>query len=633
MIHFLLRSVSGQTKTHQKVDSDELIQSKLNHLLGTASKKDQLSASSVSNAPITRVRKLSNAIAGAFSLASTNQQSGGDASQRPQSWVRIQIPQPPMPSLLTLLPAPVTFKILQHLSSKDLCRVSEVCKSWYPLATDDRLWIQLCMDRGWIDISSGRLQKAGVMSPHPSMENDGGNLHAISENYDANQDDEHSLRVNWKRVFALRSRTEKNWRILNHRVVEIGHQHKRILKLSSDSADRLTKADPEAPVGKEFKSEGNLSEKALPLPPSLLTSHSSTSIKKSMSLKNNSNSSLNRNSQIPSNAPRFSVSIEKQTGTQPALVEREIIDIIPAHRLAIYCIASDAEHIVTGSKDGRIRVWTANNGFPVKRNDSMAIEPDHPQYHLLWDLEAPLYQQLNFSMNPPSHSEDWLPTPVLSLDLMGTKIIAGLYDGSIVIWNIVSGTMLAHLKREHADGISALRIFRNKLSKESHPDAYQPKSAMIFATASFDGTVRVYEIAELRNTDSLLTDPHQSLPRDRKIKKRNEQKKKTSSCIVQNNIRISIKHVMRVANQNLFCLCFAGGPNFEDTTLATAGTDKFIHMWDSDGWTKELKRLTGHEDTILSLASLDDLLVSGSMDKTLKGSSCSARIYYFSSLK
>lgn len=99
------------------------------------------------------------------------------------------------------------------------------------------------------------------------------------------------------------------------------------------------------------------------------------------------------------------------------------------HTAAIFCLAFDDEHIITGSSDHSVQVWDSNSG-------------------------APLHSMLGHQY------------AVWNLKLMGKRAISASYDGTLRLWDVTTGENLNTL-RGHVSAIWGLDSLNNKIVSSS----------------------------------------------------------------------------------------------------------------------------------------------------------------------
>jgi F-box/WD-40 domain protein 7 len=88
--------------------------------------------------------------------------------------------------LLSWLPSNLAFFILSFLDPVSLCRASQVCRIWYHMANDCRLWMKFCRLRVWQLSQTGEDKQR---NKHVSVDG----------------------RIMWKAMFSERFRIRRNW--------------------------------------------------------------------------------------------------------------------------------------------------------------------------------------------------------------------------------------------------------------------------------------------------------------------------------------------------------------------------------------------------------------------------------------
>jgi WD40 repeat protein len=99
------------------------------------------------------------------------------------------------------------------------------------------------------------------------------------------------------------------------------------------------------------------------------------------------------------------------------------------HTAAIFCLAFDDEHIVTGSSDHSVRVWDTTSGEPLRTLTG--------HQYAVWNLK-----------------------------LIGSTAISASYDGTLRLWDVKTGQNINTL-RGHASAIWGLDAIGNKVVSSS----------------------------------------------------------------------------------------------------------------------------------------------------------------------
>ncbi|ELR12256.1 Fbox domain containing protein [Acanthamoeba castellanii str. Neff] len=99
------------------------------------------------------------------------------------------------------------------------------------------------------------------------------------------------------------------------------------------------------------------------------------------------------------------------------------------HTAAVFCLAFDDEHIVTGSSDHTVQVWDINSGAPLRSLTG--------HQYAVWNIK-----------------------------LVGSTAISASYDGTLRLWDVKTGRNLNTL-RGHASAIWGLDAMGNKVVSSS----------------------------------------------------------------------------------------------------------------------------------------------------------------------
>jgi WD40 repeat protein len=203
-----------------------------------------------------------------------------------------------------------------------------------------------------------------------------------------------------------------------------------------------------------------------------------------------------------------------------------------------------------------------------------------------------------FSPTDPT-PEATRPLAIHALAMTPTRLIGGLSDGSLVIWNLYSGDLLCRLKREHDDGIAHIAI----LECEHFPDA------AYFVTASFDGTLRLYEMMDQRprrgSTLSQMT-----------VKSRMSVHGYTSE---RGEFRLRLLKILRGHQRDVYCAALdmdGQKTSLKDLRVVSGSADRTVRIWQPLQQTQQT--LQGHTETVTCVAICGDLIASGSLDKSVR---------------
>ncbi|XP_071951711.1 cilia- and flagella-associated protein 337-like [Antedon mediterranea] len=135
---------------------------------------------------------------------------------------------------------------------------------------------------------------------------------------------------------------------------------------------------------------------------------------------------------------------------------------------AITCMTFDVSgrRLITGGRDGRLKVWNYNNGHCLKRlerfegfeevSDVVYVEMNKNRFVLSvgWDRRINMYSD---SMDDFRHVQNPLPKwtddvknghreDILSVAACAPSLLAtSSYDGEVIVWNLVSGHIYCHL--------------------------------------------------------------------------------------------------------------------------------------------------------------------------------------------
>lgn len=435
--------------------------------------------------------------------------------------------------MLTLLPENIALKILSYLDIKSLCISSQVCRSWYPIANNNSLWLEQCFSRGWAQLDER------LFNGHKIKRNDRARSRrnsALSSIFD-----DHSA-VNWKKVFRTFYCTNTNWIKGHFDLYQIGPKERLLDHSESFSGDSLSE-EIEKPMKKLRRN----------------TSQAITSRRGSLGLVRSSNAGASK--------------------------RKKSEELHAAHNGVIYCIHMiNSDEAITSSKDGSIKIWNYHENKLVRSMLSPKVRDSH-----------------NRAINDG--------IPVLSLAYGSNYVIGGLSDGSLVFWNSMSGEMVCHMRNEHKDGISSLEILNSVSLGSTENLSYSSSTLMTLITSSFDGTCRVYSLESfaLEPTWGQKVDVHQLVSHRGKFK--------------ISLVRHFKKHMRGIFAMKSIPESHCGDGKYPDKCLiASGGLDATILLWDVYEFDDEnIRTLSGHQDTITSLNSTDKFLVSGSMDKTVRG--------------
>ena len=324
------------------------------------------------------------------------------------------------------------------------------------------------------------------------------------------------------------------------------------------------------------------------------------------------------------------------------------------HEGPIYCIKADDE-IVTAGSDGALKLWFRPE--PLKANEPSPSKLYHGRHHRRKSTNASGKSKIS---SDSSQSEDvstadsdetekmlqerlcvfapkhavfkatdtvYQPSPItcmLSQVSSHSRIIGGLYDGSLVVWNAHNLDIVCHLLREHKDSISSLKsITADEIVANSSLN-----HDFIFISGSYDGQARIYRIIDYWKSG--ITSARVS-----------------SDEYYTHAGRFSIKlmGVKNFAGRQIFCQHVLRKPSNHRVSLIASGLDNgSVQLWNWKILTAEysiddlckdenaneqqvvdenIATLEGHYDVVTCLEQLtsrDDcyILASASSDKTVR---------------
>ncbi|CAH1777712.1 unnamed protein product [Owenia fusiformis] len=301
---------------------------------------------------------------------------------------------------------------------------------------------------------------------------------------------------------------------------------------------------------------------------------------------------------------------------------RPVFDFGEAHGTeAITCMDFDGtgRRLITGGRDGCLKVWNYNNGQclrtltksdtePEEVCDVVYVEMNKNRYIVSvgWDRSINIYSDgdegsIHHVQNPlprwsddenNGHKEDILAIA----QCPPNKIATSSYDGEVIVWNLVSGHIFCHL---HPPDTTAENNNERK--------------------ASWAGDLSVNSLLFLKT----------------------RAQNKEAASLVSSGPRGKI-HIWNVFHGGSLMACFQAActkdkscmvtamkVNSDDTRLFTADNLGFIKVWDIDGYClteKEpnppplIKEWRGHIENVTCIDLIEDssMLLSSSLDHTVR---------------
>ncbi|MCC6893210.1 MAG: DUF4082 domain-containing protein [Anaerolineae bacterium] len=183
----------------------------------------------------------------------------------------------------------------------------------------------------------------------------------------------------------------------------------------------------------------------------------------------------------------------------------QIINTLTGHTCAVVSIAwsPDGSKLVTGSKDGTTRVWSASTGQLL---NTVPLTSFGAQYSLSWNNNGSQYAALDSAtniihiqdantgqlLNSNKFLREHISSVVWSSD--GTKLLTGDWEDKITIWDATTGQVIISLDNQHSGSVYVV--------------AWSPNGSK-FATTGTDNTIRVWntstgqQIIAIQNTTTI----------------------------------------------------------------------------------------------------------------------------------
>ncbi|KAI8906721.1 WD40-repeat-containing domain protein [Gorgonomyces haynaldii] len=226
---------------------------------------------------------------------------------------------------------------------------------------------------------------------------------------------------------------------------------------------------------------------------------------------------------------------------------------------ALTCFKFDVDKIVVG---------TQNNNLYLFVTDNTAV----------WDMPQLL---------PSISFENGHTSPIMCLDFCTNVMASGDTHGVLCLWNLLTGDLMAIERHAHSKGLSCIKMI----------DDYT------LITVGYDKTVRLFEMDEFKS-DSSSADLEQKDGLFSKFWKRPYVKKR----------RVRLRQEMRGHHGDIYCLELMAS----EKAFATGSTDNSIKKIWSLSQSKCIKTLKGHTGIVTSLSYHEQVLFSGSVDKTIR---------------
>jgi WD40 repeat protein/transcriptional regulator with XRE-family HTH domain len=269
-------------------------------------------------------------------------------------------------------------------------------------------------------------------------------------------------------------------------------------------------------------------------------------------------------------------------------------------------VSPDGRYIAAGSNSGQVRVWREEGRVAhltmrghSDRVSAIAFSPDgQTLVTASWDGTVKLWDVAS-GASIWTGGHDHMSVTSLAISPTG-KLLSGSYDGAMHVWELRTGTHLAHLDTR---GGAILTV---AWSKDGHLLASGGGDAVIRLWDSEQGTLLRELPGHCEPVCTLAFAPDTSLLAsgsfDRMVKLWD-----LDTGIYQRTLE---GHADAVTG-----LAFSP----DGRTLASASYDTTIRLWNSQTWQCR-HILQGHQDAVMSLAFLPtgDRLQSGSLDRTVR---------------
>ncbi|KAF5344466.1 hypothetical protein D9758_014162 [Tetrapyrgos nigripes] len=313
-------------------------------------------------------------------------------------------------------------------------------------------------------------------------------------------------------------------------------------------------------------------------------------------------------------------------------------------------VSPDGTRIVSGSKDGTVRIWDAQTGTaigePLQGHEdwvqSVAFSPDGARIVSgsddrtvrIWDA------QTGTAIGEPLQGhEDWVQSVAFSPD--GARIVSGSRDFTVRIWDAQTGTAIGEPLQAHEhrvqsvafspDGarIVSVRIWDAQTgtaigeSLQGHEDwvqsvAFSPDGARI-VSGSCDRTVRIWDA----QTGTAIGEPLQGHEHRVQSVAFSPDGARIVSGSSDRTVRIWDAQTGTAIGEPLqgherWVKSVAFSP--DGARIVSGSDDSTVRIWDAQTGTAIGEPLQGHEDSVQSVAFSPDgaRIVSGSDDRTVR---------------
>jgi len=164
-----------------------------------------------------------------------------------------------------------------------------------------------------------------------------------------------------------------------------------------------------------------------------------------------------------------------KAGGVPAASDVPLVTTLRGHRNDVQAVQFSplSNALATGSKDGTLRIWRPSAHQPPGPGSWTAV-------HTLMPPSPP--------PPPGSRARARLPPAVMTVRWAGDQahvVLASLQDGSVCVWDVVTGHLHARLRRH---------VKEAGLLKELHVVEPHPVDARLVLTAGYDGRVCIWDM-------------------------------------------------------------------------------------------------------------------------------------------
>ncbi|CAJ0947569.1 unnamed protein product, partial [Mesorhabditis belari] len=413
---------------------------------------------------------------------------------------------------LSQLPVEIAYRIIAHLTPRDLVTCAGVSRTWQRICENDRTWRQKCLEKGYVKLDAPSFRFLGGWSANRANEEAGITIFSHMNLQEAHQNRrEREIaygqcyeRSSWKSLYLRKQRIISNWRsrpIQSSTVLKSHDQHSInclqvhsgliIADSNNDKKLRVWNVD-DAQLA--FTLTGHMGR--------VLTSQVSDDGKYIVS------GSTDRTVRVWCGQTGVQRHVlQGHTGGVPCIslhgttlvsgsrdqtlrvwdiVDGKCLHILAGHLGEVRCVQFDGKRVVSGADDCTVKVWNVQTGECLhtltghtNRVDSLLFEPErdlvvsgNSETIRVWDVRSGTCIAILDSIQDQFFSD---------MQLRGNILVSYYAYRNVGVWDIRNGGSCIHRLQGvngHTSTITSLQLLDSGL----------------LVTSSYDGSVKLWDV-------------------------------------------------------------------------------------------------------------------------------------------